>query len=303
MNTLGLPAPFLSLTTTEFISIAITLISLAFNLKQWLENKASKDPLSNALIGIFNDLKSKTNAVFIAYNALFSRANPHKDVLSLRWEYGQFIQNVLGFFQGIQEQLVGVLVSLRPDDKEGKLAFRAADYGLTEQDKQVKKHTIDQILGKPINITGRWKYRCTVIGDNPYQWGGTCSVDQENPPLGTTWRLSGRREWEKRDDTKQTLTPPLYWETEWGTITDKKTIRFAYFITKDRTIRGYAFGIINEVSGVADAIDGEFFQLPPTSPEHGLLEFRRMQNENDIHWEDSLRTPAPSETRLPTKEA
>ena len=54
------------------------------------------------------------------------------------------MQNVLGFFQGIQEQVVGVLVSLRPEDKEGKLAFRAADYGLTEQDKELRKQIYEQ---------------------------------------------------------------------------------------------------------------------------------------------------------------
>lgn len=48
------------------------------------------------------------------------------------------MQYVLNFLQGLQEQVVSVLVSLRPDDKEGKLAFRASDYGLTEQDKELR---------------------------------------------------------------------------------------------------------------------------------------------------------------------
>ena len=39
---------------------------------------------------------------------------------------------------------MGVLVSLRPEEKEGKLAFRAADYGLTEQDKELRKQIYEQ---------------------------------------------------------------------------------------------------------------------------------------------------------------
>lgn len=138
----------LSLTGLEVFFIITTIISFVFNLLQWRERKASRDPLSNALIGIFNDIKSKTNEVFFAYNALFNPNNPHKDVPTLRWEYGLFMQNVLGFFRGLQEQVVGVLVSLRPDDKEGKLAFRAADYGLTEQDKELRKQSFEQIKAR-----------------------------------------------------------------------------------------------------------------------------------------------------------
>lgn len=139
--------------------------------------------------------------------------------------------------------------------------------------------------GKPIDITGRWKYQCTAVGTDEYQWGGTCLIEQEKAPLGITWRLSGQRGWVNRGGTTQRLKPSWYWQTEWGTITDKKTIRFGYSITTDQaTIQGYAYGVIKEVDGVANAIDGKFFQLPPFVPEHGLLEFRRMRSNKDVAW-------------------
>lgn len=140
--------PFLSLSGLEVFFIITTIISFVFNVLQWRESKASKEPLSNALVGTFNDIKSKTNAVLFAYNALFNPNNPHKDVNTLRWEYGLFLQYVLNFLQGLQEQVVSVLVSLRPDDKDGKLAFRASDYGLTEQDKELRRESFERFKAR-----------------------------------------------------------------------------------------------------------------------------------------------------------
>lgn len=80
----------LTLSGLEIFFIVTTIISLVFNILQWRESKSSKEPLSNTLVGTFNDIKSKTNAVLFAYNALFNSNNPHKDVNTLRWEYGLF---------------------------------------------------------------------------------------------------------------------------------------------------------------------------------------------------------------------
>lgn len=137
-----------TLSGLEVFFIATTVISLVFNLLQWREAKAWKDPLSNALVGMFNDIKSKTNAVYFAYNALFNPNNPHTDVNTLRWEYGLILQNLLNSFQGLHEQVVSVLVSLRPDDKEGKLSFRAGDYGLTHQEKELRQQHFEQFKAK-----------------------------------------------------------------------------------------------------------------------------------------------------------
>jgi len=135
----------LSLTGLELFFIVTTLISLGFNVLQWRESKASKEPLASALISIFNDIKSKSNVVLFSYNALFNPANPHKDIDTLRWECGLFMQNVLAQLQGFQEQVVGMLVSLRPDDVDGKLVFRATEYGLTQQDKDLRQQNFERI--------------------------------------------------------------------------------------------------------------------------------------------------------------
>jgi len=152
----------LNLNWIELFFICSTIVSLVFNILQWRDRKASKEPLSNALISMFNDIKSKTNGVFFTYNALFNPNNPHKDIATLRWEYGLFAQSVLGYLQGFQEQVVGVLVSLNPEDKEGSRAFRAMDFGMTSQEKELRqqhfkryKETQDSLAKQPAGPTSR----------------------------------------------------------------------------------------------------------------------------------------------------
>lgn len=136
----------MSLTGLEIFFIVTTVISLVFNVLQWRDGKALRAPLTNALIAVFNDIKAKTNNVFFTYNTLFNPNNPHQDIATLRWEYGLFAQSVLGSLQGFQEQLVGLLVSLNPDDNDGARAFRASDFGLTFQEKTLKEENLKRYL-------------------------------------------------------------------------------------------------------------------------------------------------------------
>ncbi len=143
----------LNLTPLEIFFIVTTIISLFFNLYQLMlarrEKSAVKAPLTNSLIALFNDVKSKSLFTFIAQQKIVSLDNPHTDIATLKWDYVQFTQNVQGALSGFQETLVGVLVTLNPDDPEGKRSFRAADYGLTEQEKERKKQYMQQFqIGK-----------------------------------------------------------------------------------------------------------------------------------------------------------
>jgi len=138
----------LELTALEIFFIATTLLSLFFNLLQFSvwrkEKKALHAPLTNTLIGLFNDIKSKAITVFTTQQLLVSPQNPHKELDTLKWEYLHFIQSMIGYLSGFQEALVGALVTLNPQDKEGKLSFRASDYGLTEEEKEQKKQYMKQ---------------------------------------------------------------------------------------------------------------------------------------------------------------
>ncbi|MDD1779286.1 MAG: hypothetical protein LUQ65_14055 [Candidatus Helarchaeota archaeon] len=133
----------LNLTTLEIFFIITTILSLFLNLYQLMtarkEKAALRAPLSNSLIALFNDVKSKTTSLFETQQFLFSKQNPHKEIDTLRWDYFQFTKNVINFLSGFQESLVGTLVTLNPEDKEGEKAFKAANYGLTEQEKELRR--------------------------------------------------------------------------------------------------------------------------------------------------------------------
>ena len=140
------------------------------------------------------------------------------------------------------------------------------------------------------DISGDWKYKCTVIGTPFNEWGGTVEIKQETTPFEVQWKLFGQRLWEATagvsgNKTTHQLPTPYPWETNWGTITSEPAVRFAYRIaTAEGTIEGYAYGEIKESEEKPDVIIGKFYQLPPYKPVHGKLEFRRMLNSSDISW-------------------
>jgi hypothetical protein len=135
----------ITLTYLEVFFVATTVVSLVVNLLQWRDRRAFQGPLTNALVALFNDIKAKTSSAQFVYGALFNPINPHKEIDTLRWEYGLFVQELTGYFQGFQESVVAILVTLNPEDKEGESAFRASDYGLTEQEKEWKERRLEQL--------------------------------------------------------------------------------------------------------------------------------------------------------------
>jgi hypothetical protein len=119
--------------------------------------KALHFPLTNTLIGLFNDIKSKAITAFTIQQLLASPQNPHKELDTLKWEYFNFIHSVIGYLTGFQEALVGALVTLNPQDKEGKLSFRASDYGLTEEEKERRKQYLTSRSCEEEKGGRRWK--------------------------------------------------------------------------------------------------------------------------------------------------
>ena len=160
----------MTLTPLEIFSILTTIISLVFNFVQWRDGKASKAPLTNSLVGTFNEIKGREDYVYFARNTLFSPNTPHKDVDTLRWEFALFLEGELKALEGFREQLTGVLVSLKPDDKAGAYVFRAKDFGLTEQDKEVRRINYERYRAK---LSGSANESPPFVQDAPQENQGT----------------------------------------------------------------------------------------------------------------------------------
>jgi len=154
-----------------------------------------------------------------------------------------------------------------------------------------KIHSRSEQSASVFDISGDWKYKCTVVGTPFTEWGGTAKIKQDNTPSGVQWKLFGERLWETSADTSGSRTTvhlptPYQWETNWGVVTSEPAVRFGYRIaTAEGTIEGYAYGSIKLLEGKPDAFIGKFFQLPPYKAVHGKLEFRRMVNSADTTWQ------------------
>ena len=139
----------LELTGLDLIFLTIALVSLLGNVIQfmiwWRDQKNLYQPISKTLTGLFNDIKNKATHAMWVQNTLFNANNPHKDVETIRWEYGTYAQTVWNYLQGFQEAVVAVLVSLDPEDKDGKAAFRASDYGLTDEEKAIRRQNLESL--------------------------------------------------------------------------------------------------------------------------------------------------------------
>jgi hypothetical protein len=136
----------LNLTPLDIFSICTTVVSIGFNIYQWMDRRALRDSIANPLRALFNDIKTKSNNAIFVYGALFTNNNPHTDIKTMQWEYGIFVQSVVSAFQGFQEMLVGVLVTLHPDDRHGDQLARATDFGLTEQEKALRQANFEKQL-------------------------------------------------------------------------------------------------------------------------------------------------------------
>lgn len=129
----------LQLNWLDIVFILLSLASIGWNIVQWVEKRKLILPLKSALIGLFNDIKAKSLHAYQTRNIIFSPQNPHKDIKTLQWEYAAFTQTMISNLQGFQETVVGLLISVDPSDREGKEAFRAANYGLTPEDIEFRR--------------------------------------------------------------------------------------------------------------------------------------------------------------------
>jgi hypothetical protein len=126
----------LQLTGLEVFFISTTMISLFINLIQMWDRRMRLKPIMNSLIAAFNETKTLTNHLSWIFNIVFQPDNPHREIATLRWEYGHVTQMVISSLAAHQETLVGILVTLNPGDPTGKETFRAANYGLTQEEQE-----------------------------------------------------------------------------------------------------------------------------------------------------------------------
>jgi energy-coupling factor transporter transmembrane protein EcfT len=139
------------------------------------------------------------------------------------------------------------------------------------------------------DISGDWKYRCTQQGAN-YQHGGICTIEKIGAGYIPTYKITGQRLWKRKwtdaDPGKKADYPkPLTWDSMWAAQTDDNSIKFTYIVhTETGIINGFTDGKLKVVNGKAVAMFGSFYQLPPSDPMFGAIEFSRKANDKDVDW-------------------
>jgi hypothetical protein len=133
-----------TLSAVELFTVSTAIVSLVFNILQFRKHKERLDPISNTLRSLFNEIKGTSNWVNWVQQVLFNPQNPLKEIEALRWDYGHFCGAISYRLEAMQETVVGVLISLNPEDKLGKGTFRASDYGLTEEDRYWRQQAFEQ---------------------------------------------------------------------------------------------------------------------------------------------------------------
>lgn len=122
--------------TWNLIPIGLAVISIVLNIIQLVKRKSITKPISNSLIGLFNDVKYKNWLCYGKRNILFAPHNPHKNIHTLKWDFNDFILSMNSALSGFQEHIVAQLKELGVSDKD---VFNAVDFGLTKEEKEEKK--------------------------------------------------------------------------------------------------------------------------------------------------------------------
>jgi hypothetical protein len=120
-------------TPVEIISLGVAIISIVLNIIQWQKQRIFYKPIYNALVGLFNDIKTKQIDYYTRQKQLESRVYSAQDLNEITHSFSAFIRETTVDFEGVKEHLVAALKTMNPSEEE---IFKASDFGLTSDDKR-----------------------------------------------------------------------------------------------------------------------------------------------------------------------
>lgn len=136
--------PF-SLSGLELFFTITTLISLGVNLWQLFRDRYKYAPLRDSLIGLFNDLKGRSLRAYQRQLLITSPAGMALPLEAVRLEFYDFVQETTQSLEQLREHVVAAIHTLDPNASTQEV-FRAAEFGLTEQERQFRKDGMDRFM-------------------------------------------------------------------------------------------------------------------------------------------------------------
>lgn len=128
----------------DLIFLILALISLGFNLYQFLRDRYKYQPLKNSLIALFNDLKSKQSRYRQRLRAISHSTNQDISALTVKAEFSDFIEESTRSLDQLREHVVGAIHTLDPSISDQSI-FRASEFGLTDVEKATRKDMAERL--------------------------------------------------------------------------------------------------------------------------------------------------------------
>jgi len=126
----------ISFTIGEIVSITIAIVLGILNIIQFYKKRGIFKPISNSLVGLFNDVKNKLILCYGERNKLWNQQYPYSEAEAVKWDYDSYIFAMIESLYGFQEHIVALLKSLEVSDDK---VFQAINFGLTEDEKEQRK--------------------------------------------------------------------------------------------------------------------------------------------------------------------
>lgn len=136
--------PF-SLSGLELFFTLTTIISLGFNLWQLFRDRYKYAPLRDSLIGLLNDLKGRQLRAYLRQQLITSHAGMTLPIEAIRLEFYDFVQGTTQDLEQLKEHIVASIHTLDPN-VSNKEVFRAAEFGLTDQELQFRKEGMERFI-------------------------------------------------------------------------------------------------------------------------------------------------------------
>jgi len=132
----------MTLSIGEIVSISIAILFGVLNIIQYYNKRNTFKPITNSLIGLFNDVKDKLILCHGQKNKLWNPDYPHKEAMAVRWDYDDFIFSMIESLYGFQEHIVALLNTMDIKDKD---IFKAVDFGLSSEEKEQRELFLKKI--------------------------------------------------------------------------------------------------------------------------------------------------------------
>lgn len=134
----------LNLDALNLFFVVTTILSLAFNLYQFMQERHRHGPLRNALISLSNGLKAKQLRYHEAQSNVVALTKSGANINVLAVELYDSIREILHDLEELREHVVGAVLTLDPNASEA--VFRASEFGLNDQEKQFRREGMDRAI-------------------------------------------------------------------------------------------------------------------------------------------------------------